>query len=134
MIDIEFEDYCVAYHIFEPVFSSTLAGLPSQVTLLAKAVRRLNRRQKRAVTVQEVAKLLKWTESLVYKHKEDAVKLGLIKYEGETHEKNVKRLLPVHHPSRFLPHPRLVLKRNREIGRKVKYVDPFTGEWKKLER
>lgn len=134
MTDIEFEDYCVAYRIFEPVFASTLHDLPGQEVLLARAVGTLNRRRKRAVTVQEIAKKLDWKESQVYKHKENAVKLGLIKYESGTHEKNVKRLLPVHHSTRFLPHPRLVMKRNPEIGRKVKYVDPFTGEWKTMKR
>jgi hypothetical protein len=27
-----------------------------------------------------------------------------------------------------------VLKRNPDIDHKVKYVDPFTGEWKTLKR
>lgn len=134
MIDIEFEDYCVAYAILAPVFASTLRGLPTQVVMLAKAVSRLNRRRKRAVTVQEIATKLKWKESLVYKHIKSAIKAGLIEYERGTREKNVKRLLPRHHVTGFLPHPKQVLKRNREIGRKVKYVDPFTGEWKKLDR
>jgi hypothetical protein len=134
MIDIEFEDYCVAYDIFEPVFASTLIGRPSQIVTLATAVKKLHHRLKRGVTVRDVAKELHWTESLVYKHTKTAVKAGLIKYERGTHEKNVKRLLPRHRPEGFLPSPRLVLKRNREIGRMVKYVDPFTGEWEKLER
>ena len=134
MIDIEFEDYCVAYDIVEPVFASTLHNLPAQELQLAKAVKKLSRRRKRAVTVQEIAKKLNWKESMVYKHKDNAVKLRLIKYESGTHEKNVKWLLPVHHSTRFLPHPRMVMKRNLEIGRKVKYVDPFTGEWKVIRR
>lgn len=134
MIDIEFEDYCQAYLIFEPVFASTLHGLPSQIVKLTKTVRRLHRHHKRAVTVHEVAEKLHWKESRVYKHIKNALKAGLIKYERGSREKNVKRLLPRHHATGFLPHPRLVLRRNREIGRKVKYVDPFTGEWKRLER
>jgi len=134
MIDIEFEDYCVAYCIFEPVFASTLHGVPAQIMTLANAVRRLNHRRNRAVTVQEIAKKLNWKESLVYKHVKQAINAGLIKYEIGTREKNVKRLVPRHHAAGFLPPPRSVMKRNSEIGRKVKYVDPFTGEWEKLTR
>lgn len=132
--DITFEDYCVAYRIFEPVFASTLRGLPAQASILAGAVRKLNHQLKRAVTTHEVAKELDWKESLVHKHKKIAVKRKLIEYEPGTREKNVKRLVTRIEAVGFLPHPRQVLKRNPEIGRKVKYVDPFTGEWKKVKR
>jgi len=62
------------------------------------------------------------------------VKHKLIEYESGTREKNVKRLLAGREASGFLPHPRKVLKRNPEIGKKVKYVDPFTGKWRKVKR
>ena len=88
----------------------------------------------KSITVHEVACKLDWKESRLYKHIKNAVKTGLIKYERGTRERNVKRLLPRDHSAGFLPHPRVVLKRNPEIGRKVKYVDPFTGEWKTLKR
>jgi len=34
----------------------------------------------------------------------------------------------------FLPSPTSVLKSNPAIGKKVKYIDPFTGTWKKVQR
>jgi hypothetical protein len=132
--DIEFEDYCVAYRILEPVFASTLHNLPTQAVMLAEAVRKLNHRLKRPVTTHEIAKELNWKKALVHKHKKVAVKQKLIEYEPGTREKNVKRLIAHDEAVGFLPHPRLVLKRNPEIGRKVKYVDPFTGKWKKVKR
>jgi len=133
-IDIDFSDYCVAYRIFEPVFASTPPGLPTQGSMLAEAVRRLAHALKHGVTVHEIGNELSWKEPLVYKHIKSAVKEKLIKYESGTREKNVKRLLPRHEASGFLPHPRKVLKRNPEIGKQVKYVDPFTGKWRKVER
>jgi energy-coupling factor transporter ATP-binding protein EcfA2 len=133
-IDIGFEDYCIAYRILEPVFASTLRGLPTQEFKLAEAVRKLNHRRKRAVTVHEIAHELRKKKSALYKHIKDAVKSKLIEYESGTRERNEKRLLARKEASRFLPHPRLVLQRNPEIGRKVKYVDPFTGKWRKVER
>jgi hypothetical protein len=132
--EIEFEDYCVAYRILEPVFASTLRGVPSQALVLAEAVRKLNHLLDRPVTTREIAKELNWKESLVHKHKKFAVRQKLIEYESGTREKNVKRLVAHNEEVGFLPHPRQVLKRNPEIGRKVKYVDPFTGKWKKVER
>jgi DNA-directed RNA polymerase specialized sigma subunit len=133
-IDIEFEDYCVAYRILEPVFASTLRGLPTQEVMLAKAVRKLNHQLKRAVTVHEVAKKLNWKEPVVYKHVKPAVNHQLIKYESGTRERNEKRLLARKEASGFLPNPRTVLRKNPEIGRRVKYLDPFTGKWRKVER
>ena len=132
--DITFEDYCVAYRTLEPVFASTLCGLPTQAVMLAEAVRKLTHRLNRPVTTREVAKELSWKESLVHKHKKVAVKRKLIEYEPGTREKNVKRFVACNEAVGFLPHPRLVLKRNPEIGRKVKYVDPFTGKRKKVQR
>ena len=133
-IDIEFEDYCVAYRIFEPVFASTRRGLPIQALSLVEAVRQLNHQLKRGVTVHEIAKELNWKEPVVYKHIKPALNHKQIEYESGTREKNEKRLLACNQASGFLPHPRLVLKRNPEIGRKVKYVDPFTGKWRKAKR
>jgi hypothetical protein len=132
--DIEFEDYCVAYRILEPVFASTLRGLSTQEIILAEAVRKLNHQLKRAITVHEAAKELKWKEPVVYKHIKPALKHKLIEYESGTREKNEKRLLARKEASGFLPHPRSVLKRNPEIGRRVKYIDPFAGQWKKIKR
>ena len=134
MINITFEDYCVAYQIFEPVFASTLHGVPEQVMQVAIAVRKLHHGQKRPVTVQEVAKELGWESPHAYKHVKNAVKAGFLKYERGTREKNVKRLVPRDRANAFLPHPRRVLKRNPEIGCKVKYVDPLTGKWKNVNR
>jgi hypothetical protein len=134
-LDITFSDYCVAYEILEPVLASTLRGLPTQELLVSKAVATVGKHLQRAVTIREVAKHLRWKRSLVYKHLKAAVRHRLVKYEAGTRERNVKRVLACDEVATgFLPSPRLVLKNNRGIGRKVKYVDPFSGLRKTLER
>jgi hypothetical protein len=134
-VDISFEDYCIAYRILEPVFASTLHNLRSQECFLGNAVSTLSRRHKRAVTVQEIAKELGWKEALVYKQLKAAVRKRLVKYESGTRERNVKRVLPIGRGTgRFLPHPRSVLKHNPELGEKVKYIDPFTGNRKVVSK
>jgi hypothetical protein len=131
--DIEFTDYCIAYRILEPVFASTLPCIRTPEVTLAKTVRKLNKRLQRAVTVREVAHELGWKNSLVYKHVKAAVRQRLVKYESGTRERNVKRVLPRDDAmGGFLPSPRLVLKNNPEIDNNVRYVDPFTGTWKKV--
>jgi hypothetical protein len=76
-----------------------------------------------------------WKKSLVYKHLKSAVRHRLVKYEDCTRERNVKRLLAIDQGvGRFLPSPRSVLKRHTELGDKVKYVDPLSGEWKAVRR
>lgn len=130
-LDVEFPDYCVAYRILEPVFASTLRGLPTQELLLSDAVARLTKQLGRSVTVNEVAKHLRWKRSLVYKYLRRAVQHRLIVCQAGTREKNAKRLLPGGRAGRgFLPTPRRVFKQRPEIGSKVAYIDPFTGRKK----
>jgi energy-coupling factor transporter ATP-binding protein EcfA2 len=134
-VDISFEDYCIAYRILEPVFASTLHSLRAQKDVVSVAVSKLHKRLQRAVTVHELAEELAWKESLVYKHLKRAEKNHLVKYVEGTRERNVKPVLPIDQGvSRFLPSPRSVLKHHPELGKKVKYVDPLSGNWKTVRR
>jgi hypothetical protein len=133
--NIRFSDYCVTYKICEPAFSSTLRGLPTQELALVKAITKLNKIFKRSVTVREIARELDWNEKVVYKRARAAEESGLIEYEKGTRERNVKLIrAPNQMPSKFLPSPKIVFRRNPQIGKKVKYVDPFTGKWKTIKR
>lgn len=134
--NIEFRDYCVAHRIFEPVFASILRRLPSDELKLAKAVATVTERsKKRGATAREIARELHWDSKKVYKLAHAAEQSGLIEYEQGTREHNVK---PIRARDvwrrRFLPSPRNVLRRNPQIGKKVKYIDPFTGKWKVVKR
>ena len=85
--------------------------------------------------MKEIAEELNWKAARVYKQLKIAAKGGLVKYEEGTREKNLKRVLPIGRGlSRFLPSPRMILKQNRELGNKVKYVDPLSGKWKAVRR
>jgi len=136
-LDITFQDYCVAFEIFEPVLAATLRGLPTQQLMVAQAVAALTKTLQRAVTTREVAERLEWKESLVYKHVNAALINRLLKYEPGVgaREKNVKRLLCAEGSNpRFLPSPKSVFKNNSMLGSEISYVDPLTGETKVLRR
>jgi hypothetical protein len=83
---------------------------------------------RRAATVQEVADVLGWKESLVYKRVKGGVQRRVLEYEPGTRERNVKGLLARLDTTGFLPKPAVVLRENPGIGKNVEYVDPFTGE------
>ena len=134
-LQIEFADYCVAYKILEPVLRSKLQTSPREALKIAEAAARLNQRYKRGVSAQEIAKELKCDKSWVYKHKDLASQHGLIEFEPGTRERNLKLIRGKPETlGRFLPTPKRVLRHNREIRRKVKYVDPFTGTWKQVRK
>jgi hypothetical protein len=102
---------------------------------VSHAIADLNKKLERAVTAREVAQHLKWKSSLVYKYAKSAVRHRLVQHESGTREKNVKRLLACDRAATgFLPSPRKVFKSNPEIGKQVKYIDPFTGEEVVLRR
>ena len=133
-VDIEFVDYCVVYRILEPILAASLKPLNDPDFRVAAAAAKLNKRLERSVTVGEIAKELHWKKSRVYKHLRSAVRRKLVKYESGTRERNLRPIIARKVSTRrFLPTPRSILKRIPEIGRKVKYVDPFTGNWKKVE-
>jgi hypothetical protein len=134
-LNICFADYCVGYQILEPVLAANITQLPTEDVQLGQAVAVLHRRNKRGVTAKELRGHLSWKNSAVYKHITSAVANRLIKYEPGTREKNEKRLLPRKNLKKgFLPPPKMVLVKNSEIGKKVKYVDPFTGKWRTVRR
>ena len=134
-VNIEFADYCVVYQILEPILASTLKHTDSQEYAVAKAAAMLNRKLRRPVTVREIAEELRWKERLVYKHLKTALHRKLVRYKRGTRENNQKLIIAKHRDyRRFLPSPRSVLKHNPAIGKKVRYVDPFTGRRKRITR
>jgi hypothetical protein len=134
-VELNFADYCVAHRILCRAFTSTFAGVHPQVLKLAKAVRRLNKRFRRAVSVKELAEHLGWKQALVYKHVKEAEKQMLVRYESGSYLWNQKRLLPglISRPS-FLPDPNLIFENCKEVGDEVRYVDPLTGKDKVIRR
>jgi len=125
-VDITFSDYCVAYRILEPVFAFTRRTSLTNERELAAAVAALAKRSGKSVTIRQIAKKLKWKEKVVYKRAKAAAKSGLIEYEKETRERNLK-LIRVRGDleNGFLPNPVDVLRHNPQIGERVRYVDPF---------
>jgi hypothetical protein len=134
-VDISFPDYCVAHRILEPVFASTLNGLGSQEYMLAKAVVALNKRHGRPATAKEIARKLTWKLPVVYKHLKAAAKNRLVRYEPGTRARNLKRVSAVDGGAqRFLPSPKSVFKRYPKLGKKIQFIDPFTGERERIRR
>jgi hypothetical protein len=134
-VELNFGDYCVAHRILSRAFTSTFAGVHPQVLKLAKAVRSLNKRFRRPVSVTELAQHLEWKQALVYKHVKEAEKQMLVRYESGSYRWNQKRLLPglISRPS-FLPDPNIIFQKCKEIGDEVRYIDPLTGKDRVIRR
>jgi hypothetical protein len=131
---ITFPDYCVAYRIFEPVFASELQGLRIEELQLARMIAKLNTREGRPVTVHEIAEELQADERLISDQVKSVQKSGLVSYESETGKRKGEGLVAKKQaPWSFLPSPKSVLKNHPALGRKVSYVDPFSGEVKWIE-
>jgi hypothetical protein len=134
-IDISFSDYCIAYRILEPVLLKALQNQKGQEFVLGGAVAKLHRQVRRAVTAKEIAEELGWKKSLVYKHLKSARQHKLVKSEHGTRERNAKPVLPIDGArNRFLPSPQSVLRHHPELGKKLEYIDPFSGERKAVRR
>jgi len=139
-LDISFADYCVAYKIFEPalvasVREASLLESPAPVLQVRQAIVQLNKETGQGVTIRELAKHLNWNEKRIYKYVQRAAEDGVVDEEPGTRERNLKRFLPrVETTKTFLPRPKDILKANPEIGKKAKYIHPFTGKCKVIRR
>jgi energy-coupling factor transporter ATP-binding protein EcfA2 len=131
--EVTFADYCVVYRILNLAFTATAHTVSENEIAIQKAVKKLATEAGYTVTIRAVRDELSWTDGMVYKYVRLAAKHGLVKFEAGTHEKNIKRLLPTDEAvGDFLPSPERVLE---HIGRgkgKTAYVDPLTGEVKRL--
>lgn len=131
---ITFPDYCVAYRIFEPVFASELYGIRTEDLRVARAIAKLNTREGRPVTAREIAQELQSDDRLISDHVKCLQKSGLVSYQSGTWTKKEEGLVAQDDaPWRFVPSPKTVLKNHSALGRKVSYVDPFSGEVKWIE-
>lgn len=136
-IEITFGDYCVAYLILNEAFASTYTGAHPRALEFAAAVRDLFQETKRPVSTNDVAAHLGWQkESVAHKWKAVAVKAKLVEYDGGTHQNNKKPLLPgpAKKATTFLPDPALVFEERPDIGDKVEFINPLTGEKEEFNR
>jgi hypothetical protein len=126
---IAFPDYCVAYRIFEPVFASELYGIRIEDRRVARTIAKLNTREGRPVMAREIAEELQADERLISDHVKSLQKSGLVSYQSGTWTKKEEGLVASEDaPWSFVPSPKWVLKNHPALGRKVSYVDPFSGE------
>jgi hypothetical protein len=133
--EITLADYCVAYRLLNQAFTATAFEVGENELAVQKTVIRLSDKLGRAVKISEIRDSLNWGDSMTYKHVKAATKQKLVQYEPGTEERNVKRLLPVDGGSRtFLPSPQQVLQNADGLPKSIEYVDPLTGELKKVSR
>jgi hypothetical protein len=129
LLNITFEDYCVAYKILNPVFAATLDGIPDKEIELVRAVAKLTDQHGRGVTVDEIANALGGKYARVRKRVLAACEKKLISLVPGANERNVKYYRAMERPvGRFLPSPRTVLENCPELGDEAIYINPFTGE------
>ena len=132
-INLDFQDYCVAYEILEPALAATMQGVPGQELEIVETISAL-RRTNREVTVKDIARHLGWKNPVTYKHVKAAIRHGFVRCASGSRERNIKPLEITNHHLGFLPKPILVLKKNPELGESVRFVDPFTGKARRIGR
>lgn len=131
---ITFPDYCGAYRIFEPVFSSELLGVRIEELRVARTIAKLNTSEGRKVTVREVTEELQSNDRLISDYVKSVQRNSLVSYESGTGKRKEKGLAATEDGRwRFLPSPRSVLKNHPALGRKATYIDPFSGDVKWIE-
>jgi hypothetical protein len=70
---------------------------------------------------------------VTYKYVKAAIRHDFLKYVSGSRERNIKPLKATAKHHGFLPKPVVVLKNNPEIGNSVRFVDPFTGETRRIQ-
>lgn len=129
MIEIEFEDFCVAEIIFEPAFEESLHRGADDTMNTRQTIEKLAKGKKGiAVGAGELASELGISIHKAYAKIRNAADCGAIFQANAPERANKKLFLPSPQP-RFIPSPEEVLAKIPAVGEYTRFIHPFTSEW-----
>jgi hypothetical protein len=135
VLRIDFADYCVAFRILNEAFSYTYRGAHPLALQVAEAVQEFYDEQSQPIAFNQLVSATGWGAPLARKWLKEALEHKLVDELPGARKNNLKLYIPRESSEfRFLPRPSTVLRECAELGTTVTYVDPLTGQRKKLHR
>ena len=87
-ITVDLSDYAVAYRLLNRAFSNGEPTAGPSTLELVEVVKKLFRKNGKAVSVNDVARVLRWKAARTYKHARTAKRLGFLRHESSDRRNN----------------------------------------------
>lgn len=133
-IEVSFEDYAIAWVIFEPIFVESLHRGDDEALTTRAAVEKIAKRNHgRGVNAVQLASELSISNDKAHQRLRHATEREAVRRANAPEKGNRKLFLPNRMPS-FLPDPDKVFTEIPEVGDWFRFIHPLTGEWISLRR
>jgi hypothetical protein len=126
-LEVDFADFAITASIFDPVFVESLHLGKGAGQETRRLVGEIAARQKRAVGAKDLAHKLDISIDRAYSRLRYAKQVGAIRRANEPEKGNRKLFLPVP-PPRFVPDPKKLFRKLKDLGDTVRFVHPITGK------
>lgn len=132
-IEIDFADFAIATLIFDPVFVESLHLNRGSGEGTRRVVDQLSGEEKRPVTARDLARKLCISMDKAYGKLRYAAGAGAIRQVGGPEKNNRKAYLPNPRPH-FIPDPKKLFRKLKQLKGPVRFVHSITGRWIVYER
>jgi predicted transcriptional regulator len=125
---VDFADFAITALIFDSVFVESLHLNKTAGEATRRLVEEIIARKGRPVDVKDLVKALKISKDKAYSKLRYAEQAGVIRRANKPEKGNRKLYRPAPRP-RFVPDPKKLFRKLKDLGEKVRFVHPLTGEW-----
>jgi hypothetical protein len=127
-LELEFADFAITALIFEDVFVESLHRQDGPAEATRRLVEEIARKKERPVRVKDLVRKFGISKDRAYAMLRQAMAAGAIRQANKPERNNRKVYMPTQRP-RFVPDPEKLFQKLEELGPKVRFVHPVTGEW-----
>jgi predicted AAA+ superfamily ATPase len=124
---VDFADFAITALIFDSVFVESLHLGKGAGEATRRIVEEIAARKKRPVEAKDIMSELKISKDKAYSKLRYAAKAGVIRQVNEPQRSNRKSYLFNPRPH-FVPDPRKLFRKLKDLGETVRFVHPLTGE------
>lgn len=124
---VDFADFAITALIFDSVFVESLHLNKTAGEATRRLVEEIVARKGSPVDVRDIMKELKVSKDQAYSKLRYAEQAGVIRRANRPERSNRKTFLPTPRPH-FVPDPEKLFRKLKELGHKVRFVHPLTGE------
>jgi hypothetical protein len=126
---VDFADYAITALIFDSAFVESLHLAKGAGEATRRLVEEIAAREKRPVEAKDIMSELKTSKDKAYSKLRYAKQAGVICCQvNEPQRNNRKAYLSNPHP-RFVPDPKKLFQKLKDLDKTVRFVHPLKGEW-----
>lgn len=132
-LEVDFADFAITALIFDSVFVESLHLTRVAGEATRRLVSEIFSRQNRPVDAKDIMRELKLSKDAAYAKLRYAERAGVIRRANKPEKGNRKLFLPAPRP-RFIPDPKKLFRKLKQLGGEICFVHPLTGKSVRFSR